>query len=90
MSKKLIPIPTNNYILCEKVQDSHDTTEDGVFFQKEELPIFKIKKISRKIKTSLYKIDDYVIIKSTGTKIKLNENDEYYLINFNDLCGIII
>ena len=78
-------IPIDNYILCEKIVDSH-MEESTILYKKEELPIYKVINISKKIKNSFIFVDDCVIIESTGTLIKDNDKD-YYLINIDNVIG---
>lgn len=80
-------IPVDNYILCEKIVDSH-IEESTIIYTKEELPIYKIINISKKLKNTLLSIGDCVIINATGTLVKY-ENKDYYLINEENVIGKI-
>jgi co-chaperonin GroES (HSP10) len=80
-------IPVDNYILCEKIVDSH-VEESTIIYTKEELPIYKIINISKKLKNTLLSIGDCVIINATGTLVKY-ENKDYYLINEENVIGKI-
>lgn len=80
-------IPIDNYILCEKIVDSH-MEESTILYKKEEIPIYKVINISKKIKNFFISIGDYVIIESTGTLVKYNDKD-YYLVNVDNIIGKI-
>lgn len=80
-------IPIDNYILCEKIVDSH-MEESTILYKKEEIPIYKVINISKKIKNFFISVGDYVIIESTGTLVKYNDKD-YYLVNVDNIIGKI-
>ena len=80
-------IPIDNYILCEKIVDSH-MEESTILYKKEEIPIYKVINMSKKIKNFFISIGDYVIIESTGTLVKYNDKD-YYLVNVDNIIGKI-
>lgn len=80
-------IPIDNYILCKKIVDSH-MEESTILYKKEELPIYQVINISKKIENPFISVGNCVIIESTGTLIKYNDK-EYYLVNVDNIIGKI-
>jgi hypothetical protein len=81
-------IPIGETILCEPIEDKHDLSNEFVYENSDNLPIYRILKIgSNNLKFDI-NVGDIIICNSIGNMIEDN-NKKYHLFSYNNIIGKI-
>ncbi len=80
--------PENKTVLCERVvPDKVRTTERGVSYEKEELPVYRV--LAKSSDACFAEVGDEVVCNSTGTKLNIPGKGVQYLFKEeNVVCKI--
>lgn len=82
--------PTNNYILCENIQDDIETVEEHhIVYKKDKVKLYKV--ISDSVENR-YKKDDIILCNSIGTPIVQSDRkqkSDCFLFNVDNVIGKI-
>lgn len=83
-------IPFKNYVLCTMFNEKeHDVVERGIFFKKEELPLYKVVEVGKLDNGLDININDVIVTNSEPTKMKV-DGTQYFLINQDYISGIVL
>lgn len=80
-------VPENGTVLCEQINETkHRAEESGVFYEKEELPLYRI--ISACAGDKDWRAGDVIVCDSTGTRLAFSGKVQY-LFKTENIAGRI-
>lgn len=84
-------LPENGYVLCKRVDDDKQDVKSFFIYDAEDdkMPVYEVVDFSPSAKSVDFAVGDKVIASSTPTKVKLSDDEQYYLIKLEHIAGKI-
>lgn len=82
-------IPQNKNVVCKCISSDYKTTESGLTYKSNDMPLYEVVDASKKASELLdIKAGDVVAVNSTGTKVEL-DGVEYIIFDAESIMGKI-
>ena len=79
--------PLQSMLLCKKVVDEKiSTIENGIHFEKEQVPLFEILKIGSQVKTK-FNVGDVISINAVPAE--LDKKEKIYLVSEKNVAAVV-
>lgn len=84
-------IPQNDYVLCILESSNKTTLASGFIYESNDVPIYKIVKISKNLKDDHLdlKVGNNIRVNATGTNVSI-DNVDYVLFKYENIIGKIL
>lgn len=83
--------PHNGTVLCKMTnQKEHLAKEQGIVYNKEELPIYEIVELGELDSKYDFKVGDKIVSNSEPTRLKVSEDETFWLIKQEYIAGKVM